>query len=353
MRAPAEDRSKYEKLLDDVEEAKPPRHEDDKDSIGSASDLQARVELSEEEEPAKRSNAKLPEEPKFPDVFVGHAEGDRPLLEDDQLSEPKLEEEVRVVLPLPRREVPPEEPVCLTEGAAAIDIFTKAPFRKSRPGRRSLETKVVVGTTLLDYPREVLRTSDYRRLSAHANSEGELPLRGLVADPFGSAPFALPDAAGALWQRNKDTVVSSFAALGEKCGGSVGSVPTRTQSHQDLFGSVPFALDNGGPGEVARGPEVRMESAESSSDNEESGGLRKFKKERKRYQQLRTEEDADLVEGWREAKVKASSGRREKKRNTEKVSNAFSNLSFEDIGSEEDAGSLVSEAHFRASAVGK
>ncbi|CAN7938216.1 unnamed protein product [Ixodes hexagonus] len=420
-RAPAEDRSKYEKLLDDVEEdttkataasrkqARLLSADEDKDSIGSASDLQARVELSEEEEtatdvagklddkecprraPCESSSSAKPREATtargFPDAFVGHAEGDRPLLEDDQLSdvEPKPTADDLAVLvaktlpPPPKRELAPS--ATMHEGPAPADIFTQAPFRKPRPGRRSSETNQPVVTVVFpaEYKQHAAAPSldfqhaDFRRLATHANSEGELsrapPKMPSVtaADLFGAAPFAQPPNHTV---NNSDATVDSLAAASLRHN-SVGvvappplqpEVPTRAVSHQDLFGAVPFALDNGSavPAKEAPGDllSVRRGSAESPDSSDDGSGeesaLRRFRKERsRRYQQLRTEEDAAMTEDLVEARGRAvAPGRR--KKNTEKASNAFSNLSFEDIGSEEDAGPpFVPELHFRASAVGK
>ncbi|XP_029840914.2 AP2-associated protein kinase 1 isoform X2 [Ixodes scapularis] len=382
-RAPPEDRSKYEKLLDDVEEdatARATGHkqtrllsaEEDKDSIGSASDLQARVELSEEEEVDLAGRPERPEAKErprrapcegapheaargFPDAFVGHAEGERPLLEDDQLSdaEPKPAADDLAVLVAKTLPPPPKrEPA--TEGPAPVDIFTEAPFRKPRPGRRSSDSNRPTAAALLaeirqgrapphDFP------ADYRRLATHANSEGELS-RGLpsaAADLFGAAPFAQPP--GAV---DNGATAELGAALRHNSVGVVlpppqPEVPTRALSHQDLFGAVPFALDNGSVlGEADGSPD-----SPAGSEEGEEGALHRFRKERnRRYQQLRTEEDVAMTEDLVEARGRVAAGRRRK--NADKATNAFSNLSFEDIGSEEDAGPAFLP-DFRASAVGK
>ncbi|XP_077504180.1 numb-associated kinase isoform X1 [Amblyomma americanum] len=472
-RIPVEDRSKYEKLLDDVDEdyargessrkSGKTAGEEDKDSIGSASDLQARAELSEDDdareisglrenkrlEPSKElfsvgkqpvatvdssARAVLPETGGlqtrgFQDMFVGHMEGDKPLLEDeDQLSEPETkptaEEEQLIskvqvgLLPLPKRESFP------TEGALAnrdgADVFTQAPFRKPRPPRKLSEPARppahAVSTSCVAQPAAssmppftVLPASaaatpsttqqhsytrpafsdyktaaqdyraDYQRLSVHANSESELTRGHSEADLFGSAPFTHLKTT----PNNKTLFKEGISVVPQPSGRhnsvasmSVGShapaIPTRTQSHQDLFGSTPFALESGSlleatvetalatvtrAGNVAK---TLLDSPESPNSSDEEGSLRKFRKDKKRYQQLRTEEDAmmteDLVEGGRRVAthLRASASRKDK-RKTEKASNAFSNLSFEDIGSEEDAAasSFVAEAHFRTSAVSK
>lgn len=407
-RAPAEDRSKYEKLLDDVEEdvakataatrkqARLFSAEEDKDSIGSASDLQARVELSEEEEADGKPEAKeclrratcessssKPREATvargFPDAFVGHTEGDRPLLEDDQLSdaEPKPAVDDLAVLvaktlpPPPKREL---VSAATHEGSAPADIFTRAPFRKPRPGRRSSESnEPVAAATVAFSPEHVhggaLSHTDYRRLATHANSEGELsrgPPKMTSADLFGAAPFAQLPNNNAVGVNNDDATGELGVAVTLRHN-SVGmalpppqpEVPTRALSHQDLFGAVPFALDNGSAlttreADVAGVHGGSPESPASSDDGEEST-LRRFRKERsRRYQQLKTEEDSAMTEDLVEARGRAAGGPGRRKKNTEKASNAFSNLSFEDIGSEEDAGpGFVPELHFRASAVGK
>ncbi|KAM7305731.1 AP2-associated protein kinase 1 isoform X1 [Ixodes scapularis] len=382
-RAPPEDRSKYEKLLDDVEEdatARATGHkqtrllsaEEDKDSIGSASDLQARVELSEEEEVDLAGRPERPEAKErprrapcegapheaargFPDAFVGHAEGERPLLEDDQLSdaEPKPAADDLAVLVAKTLPPPPKrEPA--TEGPAPADIFTEAPFRKPRPGRRSSDSNRPTAAAL---PAEIRQgrapphdfPADYRRLATHANSEGELS-RGLpsaAADLFGAAPFAQPP--GAV---DNGATAELGAALRHNSVGVVlpppqPEVPTRALSHQDLFGAVPFALDNGSVlGEADGSPD-----SPAGSEEGEEGALHRFRKERnRRYQQLRTEEDVAMTEDLVEARGRVAAGRRRK--NADKATNAFSNLSFEDIGSEEDAGPAFLP-DFRASAVGK
>lgn len=473
-RIPVEDRSKYEKLLDDVDEdygrgessrkgGDKPAGEDDKDSIGSASDLQARVELSEEEEVSEVSRqraSKRPEPPPkkdlfaggkpalvpegpvratvpetgglqargFQDMFVGHTEGDKPLLEDeDQLSEPDVkpaaEEEQLVVgkvqpgmLPLPKRESFPTEGVAA--GRDGADVFTQAPFRKPRPARKLSEparpsahatsassvvqpaassmppfaaptasvTATLPATQQHGYVRPVFSDyrvavqdyrADYQRLAVHANSEGELTRGRSEADLFGSAPFThlrTPANSKGLFGEGVSAVPQPAGRHNSVASMSVAppppTIPTRTQSHQDLFGSTPFAIESTGGGL----PEAAMEttlaarasnvskalpdSPGSPASSDEEGSLRKFRKEKKRYQQLRTEEDAteDLVEGSRRvaAHLRPSASRKDK-RKTEKASNAFSNLSFEDIGSEEDAvtSSFVAEVHFRTSALSK
>ncbi|XP_077528463.1 numb-associated kinase isoform X2 [Haemaphysalis longicornis] len=473
-RIPVEDRSKYEKLLDDVDEdygrgessrkggGDKPAREDDKDSIGSASDLQARVELSEEEEASevgRQKAGKRPEPPKkelfgvgkpvlvpegpvraavpeagglqargFQDMFVGHTEGDKPLLEDeDQLSEPDMkpaaEEEQLIVgqvqpgvLPLPKRESFPTEGVAA--GRDGADVFTQAPFRKPRPARKLSEparpsahatsTSSVVQPAASSMPPFAALTAsvatalpttqqhgfvrpvfsdyrvaaqdyraDYQRLAVHANSEGELTRGRSEADLFGSAPFTHLRAPAS----SKGLFGEGLSAVPQPAGRhhSVASmstappaptIPTRTQSHQDLFGSTPFAVESAGglPEAAAEAstlaaragnvPKALPDSPGSPASSDEEGSLRKFRKEKKRYQQLRTEEDAteDLVEGSRRvaAHLRPSASRKDK-RKTEKASNAFSNLSFEDIGSEEDAvtSSFVTEVHFRTSALSK
>ncbi|XP_075552205.1 numb-associated kinase isoform X1 [Dermacentor variabilis] len=473
-RIPVEDRSKYEKLLDDVDEdcargESTRKHkltgDEDKDSIGSASDLQARVELSEEEdtEEVGRQRASKRIDPKkelfvaskqplvsadsgaravvtetgtlqargFQDMFVGHMEGDKPLLEDeDQLSEteirPAAEEEhlsvckvQKSLLPPPKRESFP------TEGAVAnrdsADVFTQAPFRKPRPPRKLSEptrplvhatssssvvqplvssvpplavpTATAVATPSAMKQHSYTRSAfsdykvaaqdyrvDYQRLSVHANSESELTRGHSEADLFGSAPFthlkATPNSKG-LFKESMSAVPQPSSRHNSVVSMSVApqphapTIPTRTQSHQDLFGSTPFAVESTSglretmettlaiaahTGNVAK---TRPDSPESPTSSDEEGSLRKFRKDKKRYQQLRTEDaimTEDLVEGSRRVAVhlRASASRKDK-RKTEKASNAFSNLSFEDIGSEEDtsASSFVTEVHFRTSAVSK
>ncbi|XP_065294030.1 AP2-associated protein kinase 1 isoform X3 [Dermacentor albipictus] len=473
-RIPVEDRSKYEKLLDDVDEdcargESSRKHkltgDEDKDSIGSASDLQARVELSEEEdtEEVGRQRASKRIDPKkelfvaskqplvsadsgaravvtetgtlqargFQDMFVGHMEGDKPLLEDeDQLSEteirPAAEEEQpsvckvqKSLLPPPKRESFP------TEGAVAnrdsADVFTQAPFRKPRPPRKlseparpsghatssssvvqplvsSVPPLAVPTATAVATPSAIKQHSytrsafsdykvaaqdyrvDYQRLSVHANSESELTRGHSEADLFGSAPFthlkATPNSKG-LFKESMSAVPQPSSRHNSVVSMSVApqphapTIPTRTQSHQDLFGSTPFAVESTSglretmettlaiathTGNVAK---TRPDSPESPTSSDEEGSLRKFRKDKKRYQQLRTEDaimTEDLVEGSRRVAVHLrTSASRKDKRKTEKASNAFSNLSFEDIGSEEDtsASSFVTEVHFRTSAVSK
>lgn len=471
-RIPVEDRSKYEKLLDDVDEdyargESSRKHklagDEDKDSIGSASDLQARVELSEEEDAVEvgRQRASKRSDPKkelfvvskpplvpadggarvletgslqargFQDMFVGHMEGDKPLLEDeDQLSEteirPPAEEEQpsvskvqKSLLPPPKRESFP------TEGAVAsrdsADVFTQAPFRKPRPPRKlseparpsvhatssssvvqpsvssvpplALPTATTVTTPPVTQQHSYTRSAfsdykvaaqdyrmDYQRLSVHANSESELTRGHSEADLFGSAPFthlkATPNNKG-LFTESMSAVPQPASRHNSVVSMSVApqphapTIPTRTQSHQDLFGSTPFAVENTSglretmeatlataarTGSVAK---TLPDSPESPTSSDEEGSVRKFRKDKKRYQQLRTEDaimTEDLVEGGRRvaAHLRTSASRKDK-RKTEKASNAFSNLSFEDIGSEEDAAasSFVTEVHFRTSAVSK
>ncbi|KAL3193460.1 hypothetical protein MRX96_016817 [Rhipicephalus microplus] len=408
-RIPVEDRSKYEKLLDDEDYTRgessrkhKPTGDEDKDSIGSASDLQARVELSEEEDAVEvgRQRASKKSDPKkelfvltkqslvpadgaarvletgslqargFQDMFVGHMEGEKPLLEDeDQLSETEIrpateEEQLSVskvqksLLPPPKRESFP------TEGAVAsrdcADVFTQAPFRKPRPPRKLSEparpsvhatsSSSVVQPSVSSVPPLALPTAtavttppvaqqhsytrsafsdykvaaqdyrmDYQRLSVHANSESELTRGHSEADLFGSAPFTQLKATPnnkILFNESMSVVAqpasrhNSVVSMSMAPQPHAPSIPTRTQSHQDLFGSTPFAV-------------------ESTSS-------------------MRETMEATLATAARTAS-------RKDKRKTEKASNAFSNLSFEDIGSEEDAAasSFVTEVHFRTSAVSK
>lgn len=469
-RIPVEDRSKYEKLLDDVDEdctrgESTRKHkltgDEDKDSIGSASDLQARVELSEEEDAveigrprtSKRSDpkkelfvvskqpivpaegtARVPETGSlqarsFQDMFVGHMEGDKPLLEDeDQLSEteirPTAEEEQpsiskiqKSLLPPPKRESFP------TEGASrdSADVFTQAPFRKPRPPRKlseparpsihatssssisqpsvssvpplALPTATAVTTPSVTQQHSYTRSAfseykvaaqdyrvDYQRLSVHANSESELTRGHSEADLFGSAPFthmkSTPNNKG-LFNEGVSAVPqpasrhNSVVSIPAAPQPHAPTIPTRTQSHQDLFGSTPFAVESTSglreTMEATLSTAVRSgntakthpDSPESPTSSDEESSVRKFRKDKKRYQQLRTEDaimTEDLVEGGRRvaAHLRTSASRKDK-RKTEKASNAFSNLSFEDIGSEEDTApsSFVTEVHFRTSAVSK
>ncbi|KAH8032779.1 hypothetical protein HPB51_001838 [Rhipicephalus microplus] len=469
-RIPVEDRSKYEKLLDDEDYTRgessrkhKPTGDEDKDSIGSASDLQARVELSEEEDAVEvgRQRASKKSDPKkelfvltkqslvpadgaarvletgslqargFQDMFVGHMEGEKPLLEDeDQLSETEIrpateEEQLSVskvqksLLPPPKRESFP------TEGAVAsrdcADVFTQAPFRKPRPPRKLSEparpsvhatsSSSVVQPSVSSVPPLALPTAtavttppvaqqhsytrsafsdykvaaqdyrmDYQRLSVHANSESELTRGHSEADLFGSAPFTQLKATPnnkILFNESMSVVAqpasrhNSVVSMSMAPQPHAPSIPTRTQSHQDLFGSTPFAVESTSSmretmeatlataartGNVAK---TLPDSHKSPTSSDEEGSVRKFRKDKKRYQQLRTEDaimTEDLVEGGRRvaAHLRTSASRKDK-RKTEKASNAFSNLSFEDIGSEEDAAasSFVTEVHFRTSAVSK
>lgn len=469
-RIPVEDRSKYEKLLDDEDYTRgessrkhKPTGDEDKDSIGSASDLQARVELSEEEDAVEvgRPRASKKSDPKkelfvltkqslvpadgaarvletgslqargFQDMFVGHMEGEKPLLEDeDQLSETEIrpaaeEEQLSVskvqksLLPPPKRESFP------TEGAVAsrdcADVFTQAPFRKPRPPRKLSEparpsvhatsSSSVVQPSVSSVPPLALPTAtavttppvaqqhsytrsafsdykvaaqdyrmDYQRLSVHANSESELTRGHSEADLFGSAPFTQLKATPnnqILFNESMSVVAqpasrhNSVVSMSMAPQPHAPSIPTRTQSHQDLFGSTPFAVESTSnmretmeatlataarTGNVAK---TLPDSPKSPTSSDEEGSVRKFRKDKKRYQQLRTEDaimTEDLVEGGRRvaAHLRTSASRKDK-RKTEKASNAFSNLSFEDIGSEEDAAasSFVTEVHFRTSAVSK
>ncbi|XP_023233377.1 BMP-2-inducible protein kinase-like [Centruroides sculpturatus] len=153
VKIPIEDRSKYEKLLDfDEEEQKmiPVTHEDS-DSIGSASDLRAQVDSSEEEDicsdtsdkdeqeypktaenlsftdsSATEKTRKLSESTKgsYQDVFIGHWEGDKPLLEDDELSDGEQKQI------LSERQNFSEIPVS-TDKEKHSDVFGAAPFKKS------------------------------------------------------------------------------------------------------------------------------------------------------------------------------------------------------------------------------
>uniref|UniRef100_A0A6M2D9D4 Putative ark protein kinase family n=1 Tax=Rhipicephalus microplus TaxID=6941 RepID=A0A6M2D9D4_RHIMP len=364
-------------------------------------------------------------------MFVGHMEGEKPLLEDeDQLSETEIrpateEEQLSVskvqksLLPPPKRESFP------TEGAVAsrdcADVFTQAPFRKPRPPRKlseparpsvhatssssvvqpsvssvpplALPTATAVTTPPVTQQHSYTRSAfsdykvaaqdyrmDYQRLSVHANSESELTRGHSEADLFGSAPFTQLKATPnnkILFNESMSVVAqpasrhNSVVSMSMAPQPHAPSIPTRTQSHQDLFGSTPFAVESTSSmretmeatlataartGNVAK---TLPDSHKSPTSSDEEGSVRKFRKDKKRYQQLRTEDaimTEDLVEGGRRvaAHLRTSASRKDK-RKTEKASNAFSNLSFEDIGSEEDAAasSFVTEVHFRTSAVSK
>ncbi|GFT97321.1 AP2-associated protein kinase 1 [Nephila pilipes] len=194
-RTPAEDRSKYEKLLNDDFEMKSPLEiadvnssaekvpygnpssvnstlecpvvQEDSDSIGSASDLRERVDSSGEEdasssaasddervrdtkksepvdqnlnaaefctEKAKKSPAILES---IPDVFLGHTEGVRPLLDDDSSDDDQHEALLTgskkssnssslVVSPMTAI-TPPSSPA---EKTRSLDVFGAASFKR-------------------------------------------------------------------------------------------------------------------------------------------------------------------------------------------------------------------------------
>ncbi|KAL3193457.1 hypothetical protein MRX96_016817 [Rhipicephalus microplus] len=391
-RIPVEDRSKYEKLLDDEDYTRgessrkhKPTGDEDKDSIGSASDLQARVELSEEEDAVEvgRQRASKKSDPKkelfvltkqslvpadgaarvletgslqargFQDMFVGHMEGEKPLLEDeDQLSETEIrpateEEQLSVskvqksLLPPPKRESFP------TEGAVAsrdcADVFTQAPFRKPRPPRKLSEparpsvhatsSSSVVQPSVSSVPPLALPTAtavttppvaqqhsytrsafsdykvaaqdyrmDYQRLSVHANSESELTRGHSEADLFGSAPFTQLKATPnnkILFNESMSVVAqpasrhNSVVSMSMAPQPHAPSIPTRTQSHQDLFGSTPFAVESTSSmretmeatlataartGNVAK---TLPDSHKSPTSSDEEGSVRKFRKGQK------------------------------------------------------------------------
>lgn len=192
IRSPLEDRSKYAKLQNvDDEEAKVVNVEvatlvpDDNDSIGSASDLQMRADDGDDEDDnendlqnmhlsrevegeSKKSseNLELEEYLKLQktaresrnsqlirdkedvstktcqDVFVGHEDGGRPLLDDDELSEELELDSVSHDFVSRKENVicsgvaqsidEPYDPVVrLEESFAAADVFSAAPFRKA------------------------------------------------------------------------------------------------------------------------------------------------------------------------------------------------------------------------------
>lgn len=190
-KAPSEDRSKYAKLLNDDFEMKSPLEigagataekvpfdkvgassaasnlefptvQEDSDSIGSASDLRERVDssgedgsspTSEEDRPkdslpvdqssstAEFSTERSKKSPvikeNIPDVFLGHTDGDRPLLDeessDDDQNEALLAGNKRdsnssslVVSPMTAI-TPPASPL---EKPRSLDVFGAAPFKR-------------------------------------------------------------------------------------------------------------------------------------------------------------------------------------------------------------------------------
>lgn len=193
IRNPAEDRSKYEKLLNDDFEMKSPleindsgdnvpyrvtidtsapcnvefhAENDDSDSIGSASDLRERVDSSGEDEgsSAASDDGKVSDMPNIPqdqnpcssnicseklnkkspglkdalqDVFSGHIESGRPLLDeessDDDQNEALLPGNIKgsnpssaVVSPVTTM-TPPASP---GEKSRSLDVFGAAPFKR-------------------------------------------------------------------------------------------------------------------------------------------------------------------------------------------------------------------------------
>ncbi|XP_076315749.1 uncharacterized protein LOC143228366 [Tachypleus tridentatus] len=203
-RAPAEDRSKYEKLLnfeeeEDVQKNVPSQDrkniQEDNDSIGSASDLRAQVDSSGDEDEGsseisldedtkkEKIHLKIPGDklvtgdsiPKEKtnkegdieyvsnqDVFIGHTDGDKPLLEEEEFSDNeqkqvitcKVDSKVELtakpsgkILTPPSSPtqgkkrskdvfrkittgISPEAPLINSELPGRIDVFALAPFRK-------------------------------------------------------------------------------------------------------------------------------------------------------------------------------------------------------------------------------
>ncbi|XP_076365582.1 uncharacterized protein LOC143254379 isoform X2 [Tachypleus tridentatus] len=241
-RAPAEDRSKYEKLLnfedgEDYQKAEPcvnkKYDQGDNDSIGSASDLRAQEDSSGEEEGSSETSLdghlkrekfslKIPgdaikstseiltdSEKKregeveclpYQDVFMGHTDGDKPLLEDDELSD----NEQKVVTATSRKELnlglitktseelftPSSSSPSLEKGKNK-DTLSAAQLRKA-PNAASPETYVVSGD----------------------HSEG--------VDVFALAPFRKPSTKGKPqnWKLQKKLPKESHLTSAEKLGGS-------------------------------------------------------------------------------------------------------------------------------------
>ncbi|XP_064457235.1 AP2-associated protein kinase 1-like isoform X2 [Ornithodoros turicata] len=387
VRAPAEDRSKYEKLLDDVDDDHKALHEEDKDSIGSASDLQARVDLSEDEvaaviNPAQagdrsKSSDKLRvseegstgvasvERAGYRDVFMGHTDGDKPLLEDDQLSDTEPKQAVLVVDPrLIRSSCHPPQTVEIKQNDRALpakmvqlpspegaDVFIKAPFHKPKQMRRH-EARPLLATpggvavhTTSDVPPFV--GQDFYSLPTQRHMESE-PSRTVPKLQVTFPSLTLIQNSSEPRPRQHRAASAVFA--------DKPSVPTRTQSHQDLFGAKPFVPDNGTTdvGHPCKEAPPKRESPDSPDSSGSEGNSRRFKKDKKRYQQLKTDEDImteDLVDCRRLGHLRQTN--RRDRRKTEKISNAFSNLSFEDVGSEEDGPLSTINPSFQMSSVGK
>ncbi|XP_013776975.1 uncharacterized protein LOC106461676 [Limulus polyphemus] len=240
-RAPAEDRSKYEKLLnfedgEDDQKAEPcvnkKYDQEDNDSIGSASDLRAQEDSSGEEEGSsetsldghlkrekfslkisgdaiKPTSEILTELEKkqegeveclpYQDVFMGHTDGDKPLLEDDELSD----NEQKVVTTTPRNElklgliVKTSGEMFTSSSSPSLekgknkDTFSAAQLRKV-PSAASPETYVVSG----DHPEGV--------------------------DVFALAPFRKPSTKGKPqnWKMQKKLPKDSHLTGVEAIGGS-------------------------------------------------------------------------------------------------------------------------------------
>lgn len=333
VKIPVEDRSKYEKLLDfDEEEQKAMvvSHEDS-DSIGSASDLRAQVDSSEEEDICSDTSDKDVEEfPKtsenlsftdsntaektrklsestkgsFQDVFIGHWEGDKPLLEDDELSDGEqkqiLEETGKVSLTNKERHsdvfgaAPFKKSASITSKSSLInsetedvDVFAQAPFRKpntkiltetrklrvQRKKSKDDQTEEITKTEILDISSIEQQTKipfAYNQVTP-VNTEKSIssPVQQVSkwkdTDLFGSAPFSqisnsLPSSnksmqnspqvnyqnIGKVQKHSSGEIrVPSQIILGSKQRSAV-TISTVTTSRsqvngsQDLFGAVPF-----------------------------------------------------------------------------------------------------------------